>query len=139
MRDALVERAFVHVSLPEFDGTARCRLEVRVVMQDDKTVMGSCRAYLQVNGGKSLVEPLLCGAPLQSLDPGASGFGNSSVYVELVEHSAVRLVFLEIPRGPPELCSLRVAALDIALDRCLPPSVVESPITEHPPEGGGVH
>ena len=121
----LLEGAFVDIPLPELDGTARCRHEVCVVMKDDEIVMGRCGADLEVNGGERSVCSPLGGAPLQASDPGACGLGDRGVRVELVEHPAVRIVLLEVPRRPRELRSLRVAAPNVAVDGRLPPPVVE--------------
>lgn len=128
----------MNVPLPERDGAARCRHEVGIVMHDDEAVMGGRRADLEVDDGERLMCSLLRGAPLQSSDPGSCGLGDGGVRVELVEHPAVRLVLLEVPRGSQELRPLGIAALDVALDRRLPPPIVEPRITEDPPEGGGV-
>jgi hypothetical protein len=91
--------AFVHVPLPELDGTAGCHHEVRIVMQDDEIVVGGCRADLEVNGGESLVGASFRGSPLHASDPRGRRLGDMGVRVELIEHPAVRLVLLEVPRG----------------------------------------
>jgi hypothetical protein len=129
----------VQVPLPQLDGTAGCRHEVRIVMQDDEIMVGGCRKDLEVNRGESLVGSMFRGSPLHASDPGSCGLGDMGVRVELIEHPAVRLVLLEVPCGPQELCSLGVAAPNVAVDRCLPPLLVEPLITEHPPQGRGVH
>ncbi len=65
----------MHVPLPELDGTAGCRHEVRIVMQDDEIVVGGSRTDLEVDGGEPLVGSSFRGSPLHASDPGSCGLG----------------------------------------------------------------